>query len=217
MNREHPQLQLAIDVLSTADALAVAEKVYPHFDIAEIGTPLIIEEGVAALEKVKSRFPEKRYLADLKIMDAGFIEASSAFRRGADLVTVLGAADDRTISQALEAVAKYGGRIMADLINVPDPLVRARRLEQLGVPVLCVHTAFDRQAPGVDPMSELSLVRPVVRCELAVAGGLKLENVGRAVAGGGDIVVVGGAIINHTDPGCAAAEIMARIREARRE
>jgi len=172
-----PRLQLAIDVLRTSDALRLAEATYPHFDIAEIGTPLIIEEGLAALEALKSRFPDKQYLADLKIMDAGFIEASSGFTRGADIVTVLAAADDQTISGALEAAEKHHGKIMADLINVPDPLVRA-----------------------------------LVECCLAVAGGLNLDNVPQAVDCGADIVVVGGAIIAHDDPGAMAEQIIARIR-----
>ena len=78
------------------------------------------------METIKTRFPDKKCLADLKIMDAGKIEATSAFQRGADIVTVLGCADDQTVRGALEAAEAHGGLLMADLINVRDPVGRAR-------------------------------------------------------------------------------------------
>jgi 3-hexulose-6-phosphate synthase len=210
------RLQLAFDVTSTAKALETAEAVYPHFDIAEIGTPLVIEEGLRALSTLKRRFPDRQFLADLKIMDAGFLEASSGFSRGADIVTVLAAADDRTVSQALEAAARYGGKIMADLINAAEPVARARRLQDLGVDMICTHTAYDRQGAGIDPLRELRELRAAVRCTLAVAGGLKLEHVPQAVDAGADILVVGGAVVAQGDPAAAARDMMRSLREADR-
>lgn len=211
MKSSRPRLQLAIDVLDVKEALRIAEAVHPYFDIAEIGTPLIIEEGLAALEILKERFPEKQYLADLKIMDAGYIEAASGFARGADIVTVLAVADDKTIGNALEAAAEYGGKIMVDLINVADAVSRAQELVRLGVEMMCVHTAYDRQGPGVDPFAELIELRAVTDVALGVAGGLKLENVGYAVESGADVVVVGGAIITLDDPGSMAERIMGEM------
>jgi 3-hexulose-6-phosphate synthase len=209
-------LQLALDVSSTATALEIAAAVHPHFDIAEIGTPLVIEEGLKALEALKRRFPDKQFLADLKIMDAGFVETASGFSRGADIVTVLAAADDRTIAPALEAASRHGGKIMADLINQADPLARARRLQYLGVDMICTHTAYDRRGAGIDPLRELKEMRDAVRCTLAVAGGLTREHVPQAVACGADILVVGGGIIAQSDPAAAARDMMNSLRQARR-
>jgi 3-hexulose-6-phosphate synthase len=211
-----PLLQLAVDVLRTEQALAILGQVHPHVDIVEVGTPLIFEEGLAAVEALKSKYPGKSYLADLKIMDAGNIEASSAFRRGADIVTVLALADDATIRGALEAAQKHGGRLMADLINVPDPAARAVELERMGVPLVCVHTAYDRQQGGANPFAELEAVRKAVRCRVAVAGGIKFETVAQAVTAGTDILVIGGGILNRPDPAEAAARIRARMQETKR-
>src|ERR1700722_19002459 len=74
-----PLLQLALDFTDLDQACKVAAAAYPHFDLLEIGTPLIIEEGLGALQKLKARFPDKLFLADLKIMDAGHLEARSGF------------------------------------------------------------------------------------------------------------------------------------------
>ena len=207
--RAGPLLQLAIDCLTTDEAAAILEQVYPCFDIAEVGTPLLIEEGLSALEALKSCHSDRRYLADTKIMDAGRIEASSAFRRGADLATVLAVADDLTIRQALDTAREQHGQIMVDLINAADPVERACQLEQMGAEILCVHTAYDLQSTGADPLADLERIRRAVSCQLAIAGGLGLDTVGVALARGADIVVVGGAILNHPDRRAAAAAIHA--------
>jgi len=209
-----PLLQVALDVLSTQRALEIAGQVHPYWDIIEIGTPLMIAEGLSALESIKTRFPDKKYLADLKIMDAGKIEASLAFARGADIVTVLAAADDLTIRGALEAAEACGGQLMADLINVRDPLARAIELCAMKVPIICLHTAFDRRDSSKDIFHLLDAIRPAVGCELAIAGGLTLGSAGKAAARGADIVVVGSGITEHGDPRAAAHGLMREIAEA---
>ncbi len=209
-----PLLQVALDVLTTRAALELVGQIYPHFDIIEIGTPLIIAEGLSALEAVKAKFPDKKCLADLKIMDAGKLEAASAFKRGADIVTVLGAADDRTVRGAIEASEESGGQLMADLINVRDPYTRAAELSAMKVPIICLHTAFDRRGSGEDIFGLLEMVRPAVGCQLAIAGGLTSDTIGQAVLKGADIVVVGSGIICQPHPQEAACEVMRQLGAA---
>jgi 3-hexulose-6-phosphate synthase len=210
-----PLLQVAIDVLNIRAALRILDEVYPFVDIVEVGTPLIIEEGLAALEALKARYPEKKYLADLKIMDAGTIEASSGFSRGADIVTVLATADDRTIRAAVEVAKVSGGQIMADMINVSDPAKRAKELEMLRVPIICLHTAFDCPGSVEHTMNQLRIVRPTVHCQLAVAGGLTLETVQTVASLAVDILVVGSAITNQPNPHDAACLISKKLEEWR--
>ena len=84
------KLQVAVDLLTTADALALTNKVGPYVDIIELGTPLIKSAGLSAISAIKAAHPDKEVFADLKTADAGFLEADIAFSAGADLVTVLG-------------------------------------------------------------------------------------------------------------------------------
>jgi 3-hexulose-6-phosphate synthase len=44
---------------------------------------------------MKTAFPDKLIFADMKIADTGSLEAEIAFKAGADLVTVMGAVDDK--------------------------------------------------------------------------------------------------------------------------
>ena len=209
-----PQLQLAVDVLTIEDAVAAVEATHDSVDIIEVGTPLVIECGLRPVELLKTKYPDKQILADLKIMDAGHIEASSGFGRGADIVTVLGLADEATVRGAVGAAEDRGGRVMADLIQVPDPASRAKELVEMGVHLLCLHTAYDRRDEGVDPLVELHAVRPEVGVPLGIAGGLKLENAADVVRGGADIVVVGGAIQNADNPATMASQIRGAMMEA---
>ena len=208
-----PQLQIAVDCTSLKEALALADCIYPHYDILEIGTPLLLEEGLGALEAIKERYPDRLYLADVKIMDAGRLEADSAFRRGADIVTALALADDRTIAGALEAADRWGGRVMIDAINCPDPVARAVALEGLGVSICCFHTAHDTLGSGGDPLGCLEEARRRLTGAVAVAGGLDLAGATAAVARGANIVIVGSAVAQAQDPGAMARSIRESIRE----
>lgn len=208
-----PLLQVAVDTVDLDAARALVGAVYRYADIIELGTPLILEEGLRAVEMVKAGWPDTACLADMKIMDGGFVEATSGFRRGADYVTVLALAEDSTILGALEAAASFGRRVMVDLIRVPNPVERVRELRALGVDLICLHTAFDAQG-DVDPLAHLRAVRAAFEGQVAIAGGLGLDNVEQAVHSGVDVIVVGGAISRHPEPGRAAAAIIEALGSA---
>jgi len=207
-------LQLAVDTETIDDAHALVDAVYPHFDIVEIGTPLIIAEGVRAVKAIKDRWPDKLCLADAKIMDAGSMEADIAFRSGADIVTVLGCADDSTIAGVVEAARKSGKWVMADLINCADIAGRARQLETMGVDILCVHAAVDTGSDAQGLFRELAEVGDSVDCHVAIAGGISEKTLPDAVFAGADIVVVGSAISRAHQPAEAAASMLSALAES---
>ena len=140
------KLQVAMDVLTTEDALALAAKVAPHVDIIELGTPLIKAMGLAAVTAIKAAHPDKIVFADLKTMDAGELEADIAFTAGADLVTVLGSAGDSTIVGAVKAAKAHNKGVVVDLIGVADKVTRAREVTALGAQFVEMHARLDEQA-----------------------------------------------------------------------
>jgi 3-hexulose-6-phosphate synthase len=56
------KLQVAFDLGSFKDLNLFLEKVEDLIDIVEIGTPLIVKEGVKEIENIKKRFPKKQFL-----------------------------------------------------------------------------------------------------------------------------------------------------------
>ncbi|MCC6615198.1 MAG: orotidine 5'-phosphate decarboxylase [Anaerolineae bacterium] len=193
------KLQVALDG-TFEQAAAIMKEVAPFVQIAEIGTPLIYREGIRVAQYLHERFPNLCLLADLKIIDAGDEEASIAFATGCDYVTVMGVAGDRTVEGAVSAARRFGRKVVADMLQVGDPVKRAGELLALGCDVLCIHTAFDDREVA-SPMETLRLVRSALPdAPLAAAGGIRLDSLERLMPERPDIVVAGGAITRAANP-----------------
>ena len=206
----HIELQVALDFVRLEDALRIAEIVEDLVDILEAGTPLIKSEGLKSVKKLREKFPTKAILADMKTMDTGFLEVSLAAEHGADIVSILGAAPDATITSALEAARERGVKVMADLIGVKDKPSRARELEKIGVDYILVHVGIDEQKAGLDPLEDLKTISEVVNTKIAVAGGLTPEKIKRLKGYRVDVVIVGSYIAKSETPRLAAE----KVREA---
>jgi 3-hexulose-6-phosphate synthase / 6-phospho-3-hexuloisomerase len=160
-----------------------------------------------SIRAMRKAFPDRTILADMKTVDTGAMEVEMAAKAGADVVIILGSADDSTILDGLRSAHKYGVRLMADLISVPDPVKRAAELEALGVDYINVHIGIDQQMIGRNPVSLLREISQKVNVQLAVAGGLDAESAAQAVNAGARIVIVGGNITRSDNVTEAARKI----------
>lgn len=203
------ELQLAIDLLNKEEAAELAQKVTDFVDIVEIGTPIVINEGLPAVQHLKEHVNDKdvKVLADLKIMDAADYEVSQAIKFGADVVTILGVAEDESIKNAVEEAHKHGKQLLVDLIAVQDLEKRAKEIDAMGADYIAVHTGYDLQAQGQSPLESLRKVKSVIsQSKVAVAGGIKPETIKEVVAENPDLIIVGGGIANADDPAAAAKQ-----------
>ena len=205
------KLQVAMDVLTTDDALALAGKVAPYVDIIELGTPLIKAEGLRAVTAIKQAHPDKIVFADLKTMDAGELEADIAFTAGADLVTVLGTAGDSTIAGAVKAAVKHNKGIVVDLIGVADKVSRAREVTALGAVFVEMHAGLDEQAEEGFSLQTLLTAGETAKVPFSLAGGVSAATIAAVQRAGASVAVAGGAIYGADDPAAAAAELRAAI------
>ena len=202
------KLQLALDLSNDQKAKCLLEKVSDLVDIVEVGTPLLMQEGVKIVTEIKNAYPQLEVLADLKIMDAGDIEAKIGFDAGADIVTVLGVAHDVTIRRAVKQARHLNKKVMIDLIAVDDVRKRIDQIEVIAPDYCCVHTAFDLQAHGMDPLREIQIVQSALkRTQMAVAGGINPGILLDIIAYRPAVVIVGGFITNHPEPRQAALKI----------
>ncbi|GAA6826619.1 3-hexulose-6-phosphate synthase [Helicobacter pylori] len=206
------ELQLAIDLLNKEDAAELANKVKDYVDIVEIGTPIVINEGLPAVQHLNDNIDSVKVLADLKIMDAADYEVSQAVKFGADIVTILGVAEDASIKAAVEEAHKHGKQLLVDMIAVQDLEKRAKDLDDLGADYIAVHTGYDLQAEGQSPLESLRKVKSVIsNSKVAVAGGIKPDTIKDIVAENPDLIIVGGGIANADDPVEAAKQCRAAI------
>ncbi|TFE00572.1 3-hexulose-6-phosphate synthase [Jeotgalibacillus salarius] len=208
------KLQLALDLVNIPEAIELVKEVEDHVDVVEIGTPVVINEGLKAVKEMKAAFPELTVLADLKIMDAAGYEVSQASAAGADIVTILGAAEDASIKGAVEEAKKQGKQILVDMIAVKDIATRAKELDELGVDYICVHTGYDLQAAGQNSFEDLATIKSVVKnAKTAVAGGIKLDTLPEVIKAQPDLVIVGGGITGEDDKQAAAAKMKELITQ----
>jgi 3-hexulose-6-phosphate synthase len=208
------KLQLALDLVNIPEALEVVKEVQEHIDVVEIGTPVVINEGLRAVKEMKDAFPNLTVLADLKIMDAGAYEVMKASEAGADIITVLGATDDSTIKGAVEEAKKHGSKVLVDMINVKDLAQRAYEVDELGVDYICVHTGYDLQAAGESPFEQLRTIKGVVKnAKTAVAGGIKLATLPEVIESQPDLVIVGGGITGQDDKRGVASQMQKLVKQ----
>ena len=192
-----PALQIALDLHQIGRTVVIAkEAVEGGADWIEVGTPLIKSEGAEAIRVLRKEFPGMKIVADTKTMDVGGYEVELMAKAGADVVTILGLADDGTLSEGVMVARKYGAEIMLDLINVPDKVKRAKEAEKIGVSYICLHMGIDEQMKGEEPPIEiLKKIVAETNLPVAVAGGITADNAGEYVEAGASIVIVGGGII----------------------
>jgi 3-hexulose-6-phosphate synthase len=207
------KLQLALDCFTLSDAMTLLESTADLVDIVEVGTPLVLGEGVRAVREITAAFPRLTVLADFKIMDAGELEASLAFEAGAGIVTVLGAAEDVTIRKACEAARTAGGQVMVDLIAVADPVRRMKEIIPVGPAWFCCHAAYDTQEAGGNPLADLAALRAAsAEAGLAVAGGITPERLPALLPYAPAIAIVGGFVARAPDPRVALLAVRAAMR-----
>jgi 3-hexulose-6-phosphate synthase/6-phospho-3-hexuloisomerase len=210
MNR--PILQVALDLVELPRALQIAaEALEGGADWLEAGTPLIKSEGMAAVRALSERFPDAVIVADMKVADTGTLETEMAAKAGASVVCILAGADDSVISEAVRAARLYGVRVMADLINIADPLSRAKELEALGVDYINAHVGIDQQMTGQSTLDLLSALAGQVAVPIAVAGGLDAAGAAEAVKHGASVIIVGGTIVRSADVTASARAVREAI------
>jgi 3-hexulose-6-phosphate synthase len=189
-----PKVQLSLDLQTMADALPTAEiAVRAGVDWLEVGTPLILGEGLHAVAALHEKYPNHPIVADLKTMDAGYLEAEMMFRSGASFVVVMGQAHAHTVREAVRAARELGGYVMGDIMLCPDKVAMARTMESIGVDVVIVHTGLDERHAevGKSPLEDLQAVRAAVSLPLQAVGGLSIEQAAQCPALGASIVVIG--------------------------
>ncbi|WP_282937621.1 3-hexulose-6-phosphate synthase [Paenibacillus sp. RC67] len=207
------ELQLALDLVNIPQAKELVKEVEPYIDIVEIGTPVVINEGLKAVKEIKEAFPHLKVLADLKVMDAAGYEVMKASEAGADIITILGAAEDMTIKGAVEEAKKQGKKILIDMISVKDLEQRAKEVDAFGVDYICVHTGYDLQAVGKNSFEDLLTIKRVVKnAKTAVAGGIKLSTLPEVIKAQPDLIIVGGGITSEENKQAVAAEMQKLIK-----
>ncbi len=225
MKLKPPQIQVALDMdTDLKTVVKVAEETYRGgVRIVEAGTPALKRHGVdrliPALRKVA---PEAIIVADMKTADVGGLEARIAFRAGADVVAVLGMGSKSKIIEALGEAIREDKAILIDLIDCEDPLAKLEDLtrELKGKEnwvIFCLHRGISEQMKGRGIYDQKTLIvearKKAGKFPMAVAGGIREGTAKEIVSCGVEIIIVGSAIYNSTNPKATAERFLEEVKE----
>jgi 3-hexulose-6-phosphate synthase/6-phospho-3-hexuloisomerase len=188
-------LQLALDFIDLDEAVRVADQAADYVDWIEAGTPLIKSCGIRAIQALRKRFPGKKIVADMKIMDTGALEVRLAAEAGADAITVMGASDFGTIKEAIDEGRRLGKMVIVDTIGTDG--AKIEEIERMEPDYICPHVGIDQQRRGV--MLEDVVRKTKTRIPLAVGGGISASTARSFVEAGAQVIIVGNAITRAKD------------------
>jgi 3-hexulose-6-phosphate synthase len=208
-------LQVALDFLYTNEALKVAAATQEYVDIIEAGTPLIKSEGIRVVEILKKSYQRKKIFADLKIMDAGALEAKMAFEAGADMISVCAQASVETIEGAVEETRRRNKKVIIDLIGSRDWLLRSKETKHLSPDFFCIHTGLDEQVIGKKPFRIVEGFVREINLPYCIAGGIGPQDIPFIMPFKPSIIIVGGYITKAEKPDDAAKTIKEAIARSR--
>jgi len=210
-----PILQLALDYVDLAPALAMAQLLHKEVEAIEIGTPLTKAAGMLAVSTVRHLCPDNIILADVKSPDVGGLEAKICFDAGADWMTVLGAAPLDTVRLAFaEAAGRPGKEMFIELTGIRDIMERAKEWRDIGVERMVYHRGWDEgNASRVWGENDLETITKLIQMgyKVSVAGGLGLEMVKFFKGVDISVFIIGRAIREDADPIAAARRFRAEI------
>ncbi len=202
------KLQVAIDRIALEEAVGLARAFNGHVDIIEIGTSLIKDYGNVAIERIKEVVTGSQILVDSKTIDEGAYEFNQAFKYGADIVTVMGAASYETLLACYEVTQQQSGTMMIDLLNL-DPTYIAS-ITDFPQAIYLLHSSVDKQQSNqaVSEIMDFKQLYGHIQ-HLAIAGGVDY-NATKALADQGivETVVVGSKITNSESPIDTAKKFM---------
>lgn len=207
------KLQLALDDISTKNAISLLDKIHPFIDIIELGTPYLLKNGLSTIKEFKNRYPTNKILCDTKIIDGGALESEMTLSNGADYLTVLGISDIETIKECIAVTKKYNKQLVIDMICITKFKEYVNLFENMSADILAIHTGVDQQRLGRTPLDDLKEVSLYKKdCKISVAGGINSNNIDKYISLNPDIIIVGGGIIQSKNPIEETKKISYKIR-----
>ena len=191
-------VQISLDLRTIDDALQVARiAVDAGVDWLEAGTPLMVEQGMAAVRELRASFPAHPIVCDFKVCDGGVGYARLAHEAGANYMDVMAAAHDATLRAALREADKHGLKVIADTMFCPDSVAAAVRAQSIGVHMIGWHLGYDHRAEnrGLRAIDGLEQLLRAVRIPVQVVGGLSVEHAIEAAGKGVASVVIGSPLV----------------------
>lgn len=207
------KLQVAIDRVTLENLLESVSYLDGVVDVIEVGTSLIKDYGINALENVTEKGRQSEVLFDLKTIDEGIYEFEKGFSANADTLTVMASSSIDTIEQVYALTVNQKKNILIDLLEVDE--TKIKKLQQFDEAIFGLHYSHDKKDQDFDAVkavAEFHTKFPNIK-KIAVAGGIDIEQA-KSLAKQGIVerIIVGGKIMNSEKPLDMAKKFMEVIK-----
>ena len=213
-----PIIQIALDYATIEEAIAMARiGIQAGVDWLEIGTPLIVSQGVEPIGQMVRAFPGRTVLADYKTMDSGGKNVLRTAEQGGHVMTVCANAPDETIQSAVAEAKNTDVAVVVDTIGVKNQAARAKQCADWGVDMIYLHYGADqrRYDSTQDSTQWLEQVLAAVSIPVGV-GTFGSQDAARAVDQGASLVAIGHPIISGDQPEAQLRSYVEEVRKAYR-
>ena len=202
-----PIVQISLDLTDIEEAVNTAHiALQAGVDWLEVGTPLVLAEGLHGVRRLRSEFPDTPLVVDLKTMDGGYLEAEMMAKAGATHVVVMGRAHAETIKCVVQAGRDFGVKVMGDNLACDSMVDGARFLEDLGCDYVIHHIGYDERRglvaqglPCPSPLDQLAEVVEAVHVPVQAVGGLSIDQAISCPSYGAPLVVLGAPLTIDAD------------------
>ena len=191
-----PKLQLALDTTTIEQATKVARELLSYWDILEIGTSLLISEGLDCVADFRKQYQDAVILVDTKIIDNGSQITTAACNAGGNVVTVVSAASKRTIQDCVQSAHENGAQVLLDHISSDMNTADLIDKSNLDVDFVGLHLPKDLQSFNSIKRSDVETAMQKIKKPIAISGGINPEVIEQLDGLPIHIFVVGGYLIN---------------------
>jgi bifunctional enzyme Fae/Hps len=215
-----PYLQISLDIPDLGRNKKIIASL-PRSDriILELGTPLIKRYGTKVISELREIARDVFFVADLKTLDVGKVEADLAYEETADAVVAAGLAPVETLNAFIHEAKRLGTYAAVDMLNVQDPIKKLRTLKEFP-DIVILHRGIDQETGrtlGLELIQELRQTFKDKRFLIAVAGGIVPETAKEALEKGADILIVGRYVTQSKDVERAVRELLKLTPEMRKD
>lgn len=215
-----PYLQISLDVPDLERTKKIIAQI-PKSDriILEVGTPLIKRYGTRVITDLREVAKDVFFIADLKTLDVGKVEADLAYEETADAVVASGLAPAETLDSFVGEARRLGIYGVVDMLNVDDPLKKLKSIKEFP-DVVILHRGIDQETGRSHGLEIIPTLRETFKDKkflIAVAGGIVPETAKEALAKGADIIIVGRYVTQSRDVEHAVRDFLESTPEMRED
>lgn len=193
------KLQISYDFTNLPEALEIAKKTAQFADILEVGTQLLLAQGIKAVVEFEKVFPQKEILADAKIVDRVDEIIPLLAKAGAKHITILSGTSNRIIQHASNIAHKLSVQIVLDLLDTNTIGQSAHDAKTLEIDTILFHSPHDIE-PTVEHLEDWEIVRENTDLPIFISGQVNKENVSAILKLKAQGIIVGEAITQAADP-----------------